>query len=307
MKALNITNLTKRYDSKIVLDAVNLNVEEGEFYALMGPNGSGKTTLASIVATVRRPNSGIVEIFGNKPEDAKELIGYIPQESFSSPKLTGRENLIYFANLLGYSRSKAKDLAAGILERIGLTDDADKRVNQYSGGMRKRLEVATAFFPGIKLLILDEPTTGLDPSARRSFFEMINEIGGSQISILLITHIGSDAELASKVGLIDEGKIVAEGTPEELKRTHTIEDVVTIETAVRNNRVADLLKYFSHGQRVAEIGNGYRIYVQNGDKVLADIVRNLDQAGYRVLRIEMARPTLEDVFFKLTQKTVREV
>jgi ABC-2 type transport system ATP-binding protein len=307
MKALYIANLTKKYDSKIVLDAVNLNVEEGEFYALMGPNGSGKTTLASIVATVRRPNSGIVEIFEKKPEDAKGLIGYIPQENFSSPKLTGRENLIYFANLLGYPLSKAKDLATGILERIGLSADADKRVNQYSGGMRKRLEVATAFFPGIKLLILDEPTTGLDPSARRSFFEMLNEIGSGRISILLITHIGSDAELASKVGLIDEGKIVAEGTPEELKRTHTIEDVVTVETAVRNDRVADLLNYFSHGQRVSEIGNRYRIYVQNGDKVLADIVRNLDQAGYRVLRIEMARPTLEDVFFKLTQKTVREV
>jgi len=307
MNALRVANLTKKYGIRTVLDDVNLNIEEGEFYALMGPNGSGKTTLASIVATVRKPDSGNVEIFGKKPEDAKGLIGYIPQENFSSPKLTGCENMVYFANLLGYSQNRARDLASGILERIGLSADADKRVRQYSGGMRKRLEVATAFFPGIRLLILDEPTTGLDPSARRSFFNMIHEIGGDQTSILLITHIGSDAELASKVGLIDEGRIVAEGTPEELKRTHTVEDVITVETAVRNGDAADSLKRFNSGQEVVETAGGYRIYTRDGDKVLADIVRSLDEKGHRVLRIEMARPTLEDVFFKLTQKTVREV
>ena len=136
---------------------------------------------------------------------------------------------------------------------------------------------------------------------------MIHEFGGDQTSILLITHIGSDAELASKVGLIDEGRIVAEGTPEELKRTHTVEDVITVETAVRNGDAADSLKRFNSGQEVVETAGGYRIYTRDGDKVLADIVRSLDEKGHRVLRIEMARPTLEDVFFKLTQKTVREV
>ena len=306
MFAIHVENLVKTYDSRRVLDGVNLDVQEGEFYALMGPNGSGKTTLASIIAAVKTQDSGIVEVYSKKPAQAKEFIGYVPQENFSSPKLSGKENLIYFAGLLGYSRSQANQLAAGMLNKLGLSEEADKRVAKYSGGMRKRLEVATAIFPGIKVLILDEPTTGLDPAARRAFFSMVQEIMDRKTSIILITHIGSDAELASRVGLIDNGRMIAEGTPDELKRKHTVEDVITVETAVKTDSVLSVLKGFSIDGRVAESEAGYKIYSRNGDRVLADVVRSLDQAGYKVMRIEMARPTLEDVFFRLTERHLQE-
>ncbi|MGB5924538.1 MAG: ABC transporter ATP-binding protein [Dehalococcoidia bacterium] len=306
MFAIHVENLVKTYDSRRVLDGVNLDVAEGEFYALMGPNGSGKTTLASIIAAVKTQDSGIVEVHGKKPAQAKEFIGYVPQENFSSPKLSGRENLVYFANLLGYSRGQANQLAVEVLENVGLSEEADKRVDKYSGGMRKRLEVATAIFPGIKVLILDEPTTGLDPTARRSFFSMTQEIMGKKTSIILITHIGSDAELASRVGLIDNGKMIAEGTPDELKRKHAVEDVITVETAAKTDNVLSILKGFSIDGKVVESEAGYKIYSQNGDRVLADVVRSLDQAGHKVMRIEMARPTLEDVFFRLTEKHLQE-
>ena len=306
MFAIHVENLVKTYDGRRVLDGVSVDVQEGEFYALMGPNGSGKTTLASIIAAVKTQDSGIVEVYGNKPAQAKESIGYVPQENFSSPKLSGKENLIYFAGLLGYSRSQANQLAAGMLNKLGLSEEADKRVAKYSGGMRKRLEVATAIFPGTKVLILDEPTTGLDPAARRSFFSMIQEIMDKKTSIFLITHIGSDAELASRVGLIDNGKMIAEGTPDELKRKHAVEDVITVETAVKSDSVISVLEGFSIDGRVAESEAGYKIYSRNGDRVLADVVRSLDQAGHRVARIEMARPTLEDVFFRLTERNLQE-
>jgi len=240
--AVHIEDLVKTYGSRRVLDGVNLDVQEGEFYALMGPNGSGKTTLASIIAAVKTQDSGIVEVYGNKPAQAKEFLGYVPQENFSSPKLSGKENLVYFAGLLGYSRSRANQQVVEMLQSVGLSEEADKRVDKYSGGMRKKLEVATAIFPGIKVLILDEPTTGLDPAARRSFFSMIQEIMDRKTSIILITHIGSDAELASRVGLIDNGKMIAEGTPDELKRKHAIEDVITVETAVKTDSVLSVLK-----------------------------------------------------------------
>jgi ABC-2 type transport system ATP-binding protein len=306
MLAIHVENLVKTYDSRRVLDLVNLDVHEGEFYALMGPNGSGKTTLASIIAAVKMQDSGIAEVYGNRPAQAKKLIGYVPQENFSSPRLSGRENLAYFATLLGYSRSRANQLVNEVLKNIGLSEEADKRVAKYSGGMRKRLEVATAIFPGIKVLILDEPTTGLDPSARRSFFGLVQEIMDKKTSIILITHIGSDAELASKVGLIDSGKMIAEGTPDELKRKHAIEDVITVETAAKTGNVLSILKGFSINGSVAESEAGYKIYSQNGDRVLADVVRSLDQAGQKVMRIEMARPTLEDVFFRLTERPLEE-
>jgi len=304
--AIHVENLVKTYDSRRVLDGVNLDVVEGEFYALMGPNGSGKTTLASIIAAVRSQDSGVVAVYGRNPAQAKEFVGYVPQENFSSPKLSGRENLVYFATLLGYSRNHANQLAAEMLKNVGLSEEADKRVAKYSGGMRKKLEVATAIFPGIKVLILDEPTTGLDPAARRSFFSMIHEIMDKKTSIILITHIGSDAELASRVGLIDNGRMITEGTPDELKRKHAVEDVITVETAVKTDSVLSVLKAFSIDGKVAESEAGYKIYSRSGDRVLADVVRSLDQAGLKVMRIEMARPTLEDVFFRLTQRNLPE-
>jgi len=305
--AIHVENLVKTYNSRRVLDGVNLDVAEGEFYALMGPNGSGKTTLASIIAGVKTQDSGTVEVYGKKPVQAKQLIGYVPQENFSSPKLSGRENLVYFATLLGYSLSQANQLATEMLEKVGLSEEADKRVAKYSGGMRKRLEVATAIFPGVKALILDEPTTGLDPGARRSFFSMIQQITDKKATIILITHIGSDAELASRVGLIDNGKMIAEGTPDELKRKYAVEDMISVETAAKSASMLSILKGFSSDGRVAESDAGYKIYARNGDRVLADVVRSLDQAGHKVMRIEMARPTLEDVFFRLTERQLHEV
>jgi len=296
MNAICVENLTKRYGANEVLKGVNLKVDEGEFYALMGPNGSGKTTLAAIIASVRMPTSGSVDIYGRKPWHAKEWIGYVPQENFSSPKLTGRENLMYFAKLLGYSGSQAENLVGGMLDRMGLSVDADKRVGKYSGGMRKRLEVATALFPGVRILILDEPTTGLDPAARRNFFGLIEEIKDEKTTIFLITHIGADAELASRVGLMDEGEIIAEDTPEALKKLQGLEDVITVETAAQSEEVANILREFSDDKRVLETEAGYRIFSRNGDKVLAEVVRSLDRVGHKVTRIEVARPSLEDVF-----------
>ena len=306
MLAIHVENLVKTYSGRHVLDGVNLDIAGGEFYALMGPNGSGKTTLASIIAAVKTQDSGVVEVHGKKPEQARELIGYVPQENFSSPKLSARENLMYFASLLGHSGSKANQLVLEMLQSVGLLEEADKRVAKYSGGMRKRLEVATAIFPGIRVLILDEPTTGLDPAARRSFFSMIQEIMNKNTSIILVTHIGSDAELASKVGLIDNGKMIAEGTPDVLKRKHALEDVITVETATKTDSVVSILKSYSINGKVAESAAGYKIYAQNADRVLADVVRSLDQAGHKVMRIEMARPTLEDVFFALTERHLQE-
>jgi len=304
--AVHVQDLVKTYGGRQVLARISLDVEEGQFYALMGPNGSGKTTLASIIAGVRKPDAGVVEVYGYKPRQAKRLIGYVPQENFSSPKLTARENLTYFASLLGYSRNQATQLVAEMLKSVGLSEEADKRVAKFSGGMRKRLEVATAIFPGIKVLILDEPTTGLDPTARRDFFSMVQEIMDRKTSIILITHIGSDAELASTVGLMDNGRIIAEGTPDELKRKHALEDVITVETAVKTHGVLSVLRAFSIDGKVAESDTGYKIYSRNGDRILAEVVRSLDEAGHRVIRIEMARPSLEDVFFRLTERNIRE-
>ncbi len=307
MYAVTIENLKKNYGDHKVLDGINLKLEEGEFYAIMGPNGSGKTTLSSIMASVTTFDSGTLEIYGKKPDQARRMIGYVPQDNFSAPLLTGRENLAYFAGLLGYTGKEGRQMVDEMLDKIGLNGDANKRVAHYSGGMRKRLEAATVLFPDIRILILDEPTTGLDPAARRDFFNMVQGIKDKRTSVFLITHIGADAEAASRVGLINKGKIVAEDTPDALKAAYAAEDAITIDTSVRNERAAALIKGFSSQQKVLESEAGYRIYAPDGGQILPRITRTLDQAGYRVIRAEVSKPTLEDVFFKVTDTHIQEV
>ena len=302
MYAIYVENLTKRYGAEEVLKGVNLRIKEGEFYALMGPNGSGKTTLVSIIASVSTPTSGKVEIYGRPPELMKELIAYIPQENFSSLLLTGRENLMYFARLLGYSKSDAEKIVDKMLKNAGLSKDADKRVANYSGGMRKKLELMTAFFPDTKILILDEPTTGLDPSARRELFGLIQEMK-RDVTILLVTHIGTDAELASRVGLMNKGKIVAEGSPEELKKMSGIKNVINVETLTKTEKVKNVLTKLSE-KGMLETDVGYRIYCNDAEKILPEIVRELDRVGCKVTKIEAVKPSLEDVFFKLVGKEI---
>ena len=307
MIAIQVKNLTKRFRDIEALKNINLTIEQGEFYCLMGPNGSGKTTLSAIIASVRSQTSGIVEIYGKESIKSKDIIGYMPQQNFSSASLTGRENLLYFARLNGYSKKEASNITNDLFKKLGLENDADRLVSKYSGGMRKRLELATILFPNIKVLILDEPTTGLDPAARRNFFSLIEDIKTSQITIILITHIGSDAEFATRVGLIDKGVIIAEGSPEELKKNNNIKNTINIEVSAKNEEVKEILVRFNEFEQVLEMEEGYRIFSNDVAVAIPSIIRAIDKEGNKVLRIESTSPSIEDVFFKLTGRAVKEI
>jgi ABC-2 type transport system ATP-binding protein len=287
-----------------------MSIEEGEFYALMGPNGSGKTTLVSIIASVTPPTSGEVEIYGHnirkEAEELKKCIGYLPEKNFSSPSLSGEENLMYFAQLWGLSRSEAKNLSHELLERVGLAGEGKKKVSKYSSGMRRRLELATILFPGMKILILDEPITGLDPSARREFLGFLKERNKDGATIFLITHIGEDAEVASRVGLMDEGRLIAEGKPEELKRNSGLGSVVTVKLGLKNKEILSLLGSFSRHGRVLEVEDGYRVYCEDAEEAAPQILKALSTIGYETSRVGIENPSLEDVFFALTRRAVRE-
>jgi ABC-type multidrug transport system ATPase subunit len=302
-EAIAVRGLAKSYGNGPVLEGFSITVREGELYALMGPNGSGKTTLNSILASVRVQDRGEVSILGKAPAEAKGEVAYLPQDNFSVPSLTGRENLMYFAGLLGYPKGEAKGLVEGILSKVGLSAVADRRVSTYSGGMRKRLELGTALFPCTKVMLLDEPTTGLDPAARRSFLGLLKELTGSGITVLLTTHIGADAECADRVGLIDRGKLVIEGPPGELKEHSGVETVVSVETSVMNSIIAATVASFDGGKLLAS-ESGYRISTDHPEDVLPEMIRKLDSMGCRIVHIGASMPSLEDVFFKLTDKTM---
>ena len=309
MTSIAVTGLHKSYGSLEVLRGVDLNVRRGEFYALMGRNGSGKTTLVSILTCNSRPTAGTALVQGhdtvNEANEVKKRIGYVPQENFSCSILTGRENLVSFARLDGFSRDEAEVLAGELLHKMELQDDSGKRVSEYSGGMRKRLEVATALLPGAEVIFLDEPTTGLDPSARRDFLRMLKEVNSEGVTVFMVTHIGEDAEAASKVGFIDEGRIILEGDPEKLKNGSDLRNVVEAEVPHNAKDVEDVLSAFSSDRELQETDEGYKVFCEDPEEVLPAIVRALDGIGCQASRLETRAPSLEDVFFKVTRKPLR--
>jgi len=300
MKSVVIRNLSKKIGNQIILDNITLDIDDGEFFCIMGPNGSGKTTLASIIATIKKPSSGLIEIFNKNPEYVKKLIGYVPQENFSVPVLSGRENLIYFARIMGYSKNSAKKFTEETLEMIGLSNDANKRVASYSGGMKKKLEVATALFPEIKLLILDEPTTGLDPAARRNFLGFLYDLRDQGKTIVIITHIGTDAELASRVAFLNMGKVISVGAPEKLKKENNLSKVLEIELNIKNKKVLDLLSNFTDKENILETENSYKILNMRKEDVETEITNLFKENGLKISRMENVSASMEDIFFKLT-------
>lgn len=304
MKAIEVDGLVKIYGNVRAVDGVTFSVEEGELYALMGPNGSGKSTLASIIATVNPPTKGSVKVLAfdviSEAERVRTVINYVPEFSFSSTHLTGEENLILFARLFGMSKSRAKKITTVLLDKVGLSKASKDLVSKYSSGMRRRLEMASAFIGDASVLILDEPTTGLDPSIRRVIIGwLLEEVDGGR-TILFTTHIGEDAEAASKVAFMKDGRIVAEGTPEGLKDAYVREAIVNVKTAAKGVKTAEIVKKFSTDGKVLETKDGYRLYSDKPEKVIPLIVEAVNKVGYKVLEIASDRPTLEDAFFKMT-------
>jgi ABC-2 type transport system ATP-binding protein len=306
---LDAQDISKSYNGTSVLDDVSLEIGPTDFYVLMGPNGSGKSTLLSILAGTNTFDAGNVSILGSDIHQdrlrAREHIGYVPQETFCSDFLTGRENLEYFAGLLGLSRSQASGKIEQLLQMMDLSDEADRRVGEYSGGMKKKLDVATALLGDARILFLDEPTTGLDPGVRKDFLSLLQKINRQGTAVLLVTHIGEDAERASRVGFMIQGEIVAEGSPEELKWLSGLKSTIIIDAAPRTNELMLLLASLSGDCVVIEKDGLFELICEDPRSIIPKVVSALQNAGYDMHRVETRPPSLEDVFYRLTDCPVR--
>ena len=308
-EALDAQEISKRYNGKKVLDNVSLQMGPTEFYVIMGPNGSGKSTFLSILAGTNSFDTGVVRILGNDlcqdKLEARGHIGYVPQENFCSDFLSGRENLEFFADLLGLPKSQAKDKIDDLLQMMGLEDEGDKSVGNYSGGMRKKLEVATALLGNARILFLDEPTTGLDPVVRKDFLSLLQEINKRGTAILLVTHIGEDAEMASRVGFMLRGEIVAEGTPEELKEISGLKSSIVVDATPRTEELMLLLASLSSDCIVIEREEALELICEETKTMVPEIVDKIQRSGYTIHRVETRPPSLEDIFYKLTAHPIR--
>ena len=314
MKSVIAEHLVKTYRNGEVkaLNDLSLDVEEGTVLGVLGPNGAGKTTTVRILATLLKPDSGSATVAGidviKHPDKVREQIGLSGQYAAVDETLTGWDNLIMFGRLYHLSAKAAKDRAVELLEQFALSDAAKRPIRTYSGGMRRRLDLAASLIIRPKVLFLDEPTTGLDPRGRQDMWGVIDELVKGGVTLLLTTQYLEEADhLADEIAVIDHGKVIARGTSDSLKRQVGGE---RLEIVVENEYVAavtEIVAKVSGGAvNVDESMRQISAPVTTGSKALIEAAKMLDEKGIHPLDIGLKRPSLDDVFLSLTGHVAEE-
>jgi ABC-2 type transport system ATP-binding protein len=303
--------LTKRFGRVEALAGLDLTAESGHVTALLGPNGAGKTTFISAVATLLRPDGGELRVAGidvtSEPQRVRRVIGLAGQFASVEPAMTGRENLEFVGRLFGLDRRRANSAAAAVLDRIGLTDDADRLVRTYSGGMRRRLDLGASLVGRPQLLLLDEPTAGLDPRSRIELWEAIRNLVADGTDVLLTTQYLEEADqLARDVVIIDRGRVIAAGTPDELK-DRAGRDVIEVRPRAGGDLpdVEDILASVATETPRCDLDTlRVSVAADGGADQLTVVVRLLDERGLAVDDVGLRRPSLDEVFLTLTGRGV---
>ena len=311
---ITVNNLVLVYsDGTKAVDNVSFNVQEGEFFGFLGPNGAGKSTTIKILTTLLRKTSGKATVAGfdldKGAASIRKVIGVQSQETTVDGDLTGRENLELQGHFYQLPTGEIKKRVNELLKLVGLESAAERRARNYSGGMKKRLDLATAIIHKPKLLFLDEPTTGLDPQSRAAiwaYLEQLNKVEG--ITIFLTTQYLEEAnKLCKRLAIIDSGKIAASGSPDELKKQVGADSIrIGLENCERDRTKAkEIIKSMSGVTDIKDSEECILVYAQNAASLIADIVRALDSTDIRLTSVTFSQPSLDDVFIKYTGKRIR--
>ncbi len=311
--AVQAQELTKRFGAFTAVNQVSFEVHRGEVFGMLGPNGAGKTTLTRMLTTLLPPTAGQARVAGedvaHAPDRVRERIGVIPQALTSDLDLTGWENIDIYGQFYGLSRRTRSERAQRLLEMVGLKERAHDLVATYSGGMRRRLEIARGLVHSPEVLFLDEPTIGLDPQSRRTVWELLDRLRGETgLTVLLTTHYMDEAEtLCDRIAIVDEGKIIALGTPGELKTMVKGSDRIEIEISGDRERTVELIRAQPYAYDVTCDERGtITISADDGAHVMPKLIAQLDEAGAQVVSIRLERMSLEDVFIRFTGRRLRD-
>jgi ABC-2 type transport system ATP-binding protein len=306
--AIVAEDLRKRYKDVQALDGVSFSVREGEVFGLLGPNGAGKSTTVRTLTTLTQADSGRAFVAGEDvirhPNRVRRAIGYVAQDSGVDWEATARENLLLQGRIHGMAGGELHKRVDELLELVGLRDAADRVARGYSGGMKRRLDIAIGLVHRPRVLFLDEPTTGLDPEARAALWVEVERLAEQEsLTILLTTHYLEEADhLAERVAIVSQGKVVVEGTPDELKAGLRGE-LVTVELGEVNGRIgeaAELVRALDDASEVAADGRVIRTRVPNGAQAIPAILGRLDAGGFPVAAVTTSRPSLDDVYLHYT-------
>lgn len=309
---LSIEKLTKTFDGKTnAVDGISFDVFEGEIFGFLGPNGAGKSTTINMLTTILRPTSGDATICGydliKNQSAVRRSIGVVPQESTADEDLTGVENVMLCADFYGIPRKISKERALELLELVELSKDAKRKVSTYSGGMKRRLELASGLINRPKLLFLDEPTLGLDVQTRAAVWEYIRRLKEEfHMTLFMTTHYLDEADnLCDRIALIDLGKILKVGSPTELKESLG-GDIIEVEVQDGSTDLSPVISRIPHVIDVRKIDSDYRIKTEFGEQTAPDVMEALRLAGGKVTRISIAKPSLDQVYLEYTGRSIRE-
>lgn len=304
MPVIKVENLVKNFGIITAVNDISFEVDEGTIFGFLGPNGAGKTTTINILCTLLAPTSGRAYINGydcaREPAEVRRSIGIVFQDTTLDKDLTAYENLVFHAYLYNLKRSEMKSRIGDLLQFVGLYERKNDLVKKFSGGMKRRLEVARGLIHNPKVLFLDEPTLGLDPQTRSNLWGFIGELPKKHnVTVFMTTHYMEEAEVCDSISIIDNGKIIVAGTPEELKKT-VGGDIVYIRTNDNKKAKSEIEKLFE--AEVSEKDDELFLTVLKGDACIPEIIRTI---GETVLSVRLQRPTLNDVFLKMTGKEIR--
>ncbi len=311
-KAITVSGITREFGLATAVDRISFEVDRGEFFGFLGPNGAGKTTLIRMLTTLLKPTSGQAIVSGydvaEHPSQVRRRIGVVPQAMTSDLDLTGRENMDIYGRFYGIRSAERKERTDELLEMVGLAQRADDLVATYSGGMRRRLEIARVLVHRPALLFLDEPTIGLDPQSRRVVWELLKKlIRSDTITIFLTTHYMEEAEmLCGRVAIIDAGKIIAMGSPPELKAGIPGNDIVTLRVGGLTDDITAAIGKLPFVHKVNREEDSVSASVEGGAQNLPGLIDIVRASGGTILSASVHEQSLEDVFIHYTGKSIRE-
>ncbi|WP_114495334.1 ABC transporter ATP-binding protein [Fontibacillus phaseoli] len=309
---LEAVELRKVFKGKTAVDNVSLYLDEGESVGLLGPNGAGKSTTISMISSLLTPNSGDVRLNGasivSKPQLIRQVLGVVPQEIALYEALSAYENLKFFGRIY---RLKGKELEVKIqevLEMVGLKDRQKELIKSYSGGMKRRINIAAALLHDPKIVIMDEPTVGIDPQSRSHILETVRQLNREKgTTVLYTSHYMEEVEqLCSRVYIMDHGRIIASGTTDELRRILSSEDTLLLQLDKQSHELANELRNLSPVRQVEETENGLKLIVAKQNQFLSAVVQAAERHQVQLINIHVQTPSLEDVFLHLTGRTLRD-
>lgn len=311
MEGILVKDITKRYGDKTVLNNISFRINKGEIFGLIGPNGAGKSTLIKIMTGLVKQDRGEIEIdgmgFGRNSIEIKQKLGVVPQDIALLEAVSGRDNLEYFARLYGIRGKALKQKVDEVLELTGLVDHQKKKVKTYSGGMKRRLNLAAAIMHRPEYLILDEPTVGVDPQSRNAIFNYVKDMNREGTTVLYTSHYMEEVEaLCDNIFILDLGKEIAYGTKENLRKILGENTTVTVETEENGRALIPVLEALAGVVKVQEKSNVLELLTNTHEFHLSQLIHVIEKENQVIMNIRVQEPSLEEVFLTLTGKTLRD-